>query len=141
MKWEASEDDDGVLDKLSLGLRFKEMKVKHLNKGVELEAWKKESSGSGGSIRHIQLMDTTYLRFRWIWRIYFYGYGVSQSAVSGRKKREGKDEKLLKASKDDDGVLDKLSLELRFKAMKVKHLHKGVELEAWKKESIWNVCK
>ncbi|GJR24062.1 zinc knuckle CX2CX4HX4C containing protein [Tanacetum coccineum] len=87
MKWEASEDDDGVLDKLSLDSRFKAMKVKHVNKGVELEAWKKESiwntsnkfkamkvkhvnkdveleawkkesSGSVGSIRRIQVPGT-----------------------------------------------------------------------------------
>ncbi|GJZ50613.1 reverse transcriptase domain-containing protein [Tanacetum coccineum] len=45
----------------------------------------------------------------------------------------------LEASEDDYGVLDKLSLDSRFKAMKVKQLDKGVGLEAWKKESIWNI--
>ncbi|GKD37963.1 hypothetical protein Tco_1258170, partial [Tanacetum coccineum] len=33
------------------------------------------------------------------------------------------------ASEDDDGVLDKLILELRFKALKVKHL---VKVKIWK---------
>ncbi|GJU85588.1 hypothetical protein Tco_1293134 [Tanacetum coccineum] len=46
----SKDDDDGVLDKPSLELRFKAMKVKHLNKG----------SGSDGPIRHI----------------HGYGYGV-----------------------------------------------------------------
>ncbi|GJR64436.1 hypothetical protein Tco_0010501 [Tanacetum coccineum] len=59
----ASKDDDGVLDKLSLDSRFKAMKVKHLNKGVELEAWKKESSGSDGPIRRIHGLGYGVLNF------------------------------------------------------------------------------
>ncbi|GJZ10824.1 hypothetical protein Tco_0545583 [Tanacetum coccineum] len=127
MNIEASEDDDGVLDKLSIELRFKAMKVKHLNKGAELEAWKKgkyleyESKvlGQNGFSAYVSAGSGSDGP---IWRIHGYGYGV-----------------LKEASEDDDGVLDKLSLELRFKVMKVKHLNKGVELKAWKKESIWNM--
>ncbi|GJU15539.1 putative reverse transcriptase domain-containing protein [Tanacetum coccineum] len=147
IKKEASEDDDGVLDKLSLDSRFKAMKVKHLNKGVELEVWKKES------IWNMILGKYLIPEVRFWVKKGLFDICSTDSGSDGPIRQDKAELELLEAikvemkeymirkeaSEDDDGVLDKLSLDSRFKAMKVKHLNKGVELEAWKKESVWNM--